>query len=530
MSKRTRDLSVDASVFLALALMYFRIAIYNGPEASWDLKNYHIYTPFALLHGKASLDLYPASQHTFANPALDLPFYAARAALLDRPNVLACVLSLPTVVAAFLAYRICLHLIPAPVRARRPLALIATLFGATGVGTLGTLASTDSEAFPSAFTLAGVLCVVGAACGGRGGWARYAAGGALCGLAVGLKLTQMCYAVALVASVLLFCAEAWRERLPAAAAVAAGCCAGAAVTGGPWWVSLYLESGNPIFPFFNDVFRSPLYPPVKLSTEYLKPDGVLEALFYPFYWAFEVQTQAWESANREPRFAVAYVAVVCAATVALVARRGGGAFGAGGVGRPGAVVLGFFAAAFVVWEAQFSIYRYLFPLEMIAGAPTLVALRPWLVRRRPGFVPHAGLAALGGLCWLWTVYPYAQRASPGDVAARVNLPDFAPGAMVVLLDPSPMSYLAAFADDRVRFVGANNELVNPARPSVLRDRVEAAIRAQDGAIWGVESPAEQPGAADAALAFYGLRRDGSCEPVDSNLGRGIRLCRLARVP
>ncbi len=367
MSERARHLAIDVLAFLFLAAIYLRLAIYNGPEASWDLRNYHLYTPFALLHGKASYDLYPASQHTFANPALDLPSYVARVALLDRPNILSCLLSLPTIISAFMAYRICLYMLPASARVRQPLALIATLLGATGIGTMGTLASTDSEAFPGMFTLAGLLCVVGAARECRGAWMHYTAGGALCGLAVGLKLTQMYCAVALVASVLLLSAATWRNRLPAAAAVALGCGAGAAITGGPWWLSLYLKFGNPIFPFFNNVFRSPFYPPVQISTEYLKPNGALETLFYPFYWAFEVQRRVWEGPNREPRFAVAYVAVVLAVLVALAARRWARAPGTEDSERSGKLVLGFFAIAFVVWEAQFSIYRYLFPLEMIAG-------------------------------------------------------------------------------------------------------------------------------------------------------------------
>lgn len=528
MSERARHLAIDVLAFLFLAAIYLRLAIYNGPEASWDLRNYHLYTPFALLHGKASYDLYPASQHTFANPALDLPSYVARVALLDRPNILSCLLSLPTIISAFMAYRICLYMLPASARVRQPLALIATLLGATGIGTMGTLASTDSEAFPGMFTLAGLLCVVGAARECRGAWMHYTAGGALCGLAVGLKLTQMYCAVALVASVLLLSAATWRNRLPAAAAVALGCGAGAAITGGPWWLSLYLKFGNPIFPFFNNVFRSPFYPPVQISTEYLKPNGALETLFYPFYWAFEVQRRVWEGPNREPRFAVAYVAVVLAVLVALAARRWARAPGTEDSERSGKLVLGFFAIAFVVWEAQFSIYRYLFPLEMIAGAPLLIALRPWLAGRRFGLAPHASLAALAGLCWLWTVYPTTGRAKPASPAAQATLPGLHPGDMVVLLDGSPMSFLAAFADARVRFVGTNNELINPDRPSPLRDQVEVAIRTQEDTIWGVESPAEQPGAADTALAFYKLQRAGPCKPVDSNLSPGsIQLCRLA---
>jgi hypothetical protein len=47
-----------------------------GQDASWDLKSYHYYNPWAFLNKRAAIDLAPAGIQSFHNPAADLPFYA----------------------------------------------------------------------------------------------------------------------------------------------------------------------------------------------------------------------------------------------------------------------------------------------------------------------------------------------------------------------------------------------------------------------------------------------------------------------
>jgi|SRR6185437_2989350 len=48
-----------------------------GVDANWELYNYHLYNPFAFLHGKLAIDLPPAGLQTYFNPLLDVPYYLA---------------------------------------------------------------------------------------------------------------------------------------------------------------------------------------------------------------------------------------------------------------------------------------------------------------------------------------------------------------------------------------------------------------------------------------------------------------------
>ena len=51
-------------------------AILSGGDASWDMRNYHLCGPFALLHKNFGTDIAPAHMQTFLSPTLDLVYYS----------------------------------------------------------------------------------------------------------------------------------------------------------------------------------------------------------------------------------------------------------------------------------------------------------------------------------------------------------------------------------------------------------------------------------------------------------------------
>jgi hypothetical protein len=124
-----------------------------------------------------------------------------------------------------------------------------------------------------------------------------------------------------------------------------------------------------------------------------------------------------------------------------------------------------------------------------------------------------------------TIYPdWGRMAAP--LPTRIILPAIEPNAMVVLLDGSPMAYLADLLPIDVRLVGANNNLVQPGGSGLLAQQVAMAIRSHVGPLYGLDNPSESLGTADRTLAYYNLRRD-SCVSVESNVdNNAIRWCRL----
>ena len=512
----------DLAVLLASTVIFCLLAASRGPEASWDLLNYHQYNPFALLNKPFGYDRIPAQSQTFLNPALDIPYYLLRSGLNDWPRTLNAVQALPQALAAFLVYRIALETIPFHARGRKLLALVVTAFGATGAAALPTLGTSQSEMIPACFQLGGLLLVLRHS--QDGSISRVAVAGLLSGIALGFKLTLLPYSLALGVGVIFTYGTLLRGRIAAIAAFDGGIGIGALLIAGPWCLQLYRSFGNPLFPYFNAIFRSPFYYASNISDQRFQPTDLLHAAFYPFYWV-RTQHLVSELQFRDPRFALAYAAIVVATAGAILAGKSRLRSGPWLDARSWCGLI-FIALGYSVWELQFSILRYLAPIELLTGVPLLLAMRPLLAAGIGSYLPHAALAAVTALSLAVTVYPDWGHAPHGPVAAAVVLPEFAPDSLVVLLDPSPMSFIASYAPPTVRFVGANNNFIQPGSNLQMQQDIEALIRSHKGPLWGLEETITE---AQATLTFYGLHRGPGCMAVQTNLNNNAtKICPLLR--
>jgi O-antigen/teichoic acid export membrane protein len=135
---------------------------------------------------------------------------------------------------------------------------------------------------------------------------RHAMAGLLMGAAVGLKLTNMIFLIGAGASLLYAARPAM-----ALAYFAVGSAIGALGTGGAWCWTLWEQFGNPVFPFYNTIFRSPEAPVAPIADGRFMPLNFWDAAAYPFYWLigdihpkghFEIRgSQFWSCCRRQPR-------------------------------------------------------------------------------------------------------------------------------------------------------------------------------------------------------------------------------------
>src|SRR3954453_17596078 len=102
----TRDLAIEApiraasvnrapllwaAIGLAWLVLFAAVSVLNGPDGAWDLRNYHLYNPFAVLNGRLHKDLVPAQLQTFLVPTMDIPILWLRTALNRAPDLLSAV-------------------------------------------------------------------------------------------------------------------------------------------------------------------------------------------------------------------------------------------------------------------------------------------------------------------------------------------------------------------------------------------------------------------------------------------------------
>ena len=51
------------------------VSICKGMDRSFDVRNYHIYNPYAFLNNRLTTDIMPADIQSYFNPILDIPYF-----------------------------------------------------------------------------------------------------------------------------------------------------------------------------------------------------------------------------------------------------------------------------------------------------------------------------------------------------------------------------------------------------------------------------------------------------------------------
>ncbi len=447
-------------------------ALAAGQDVNWDLSNYHYYDGWAAVTGGGAQDLWPAQAQSFFNPILPALAYGLLATLPPWAAAMAlgAVQGLNYALVVLIARQ---AFAAAP---NRPvLVAAAAIVGVLAPMVRAEIGTTFGDNLASLPLLAAVLTL-----GGRGG-GRALTAGLLAGVAAGLKLTNAPYAVALAVS------GGCRGIRPLGRFVAGAALGGLALAA-PWAWHLWMLTGNPLFPYFNDLFRSDWVPPAALQDRRFLPASPLDALMLPVRWAL-----GWHPASEPTLRDLRPLAVwLLAAAWALAPRRLGAS-----LWLPRAWLIGF-----VLWLVQFAIHRYLLPLELLSGVVLLQLAQR--LRSRP--VPRAGVAVAAVMLVLWTrAGDWGRRPFGPDwfgVAVPADLAD--PGRLFVMLGGEPMAYVVPFFPAGDIFVRIQGNL-----PVVPGTRTFALAAARiDGHRGPLSSLGPQPPGADAevALAQFGLAR------------------------
>ncbi|MYM92044.1 DUF2029 domain-containing protein, partial [Rugamonas sp. FT82W] len=347
-----------------LPLLFGLLSLLLGQDDNWDLRNYHLYNPFALLNGKLNVDLAPGQWQSYFNPTLDLVYYGLLRAL---PAPLAgFAMGVLHGLNVLLVLAIARRLLPA---SGRRLPLLLALAGCMGCAFFSQLGNSMGDNL-TALSVLGALALALrhwdtlARVNGRG-LALALLAGLVMGAGTGLKLTNATYALALCAALLVLPGGWWRA-LARAFVFGVGVLSGIALTAGHWFWRMWLEFGNPLYPQFNDIFHAPLAAPLGIVDTHWLPQGWTEKLLWPVIFALHPE-RVTEIRMRLLLWPLLYVGFIVLAVAALRAWRRPRAAAAPAPLSPQArFLLAFFVLAYLGWQALFSIYRYLVPLELLA--------------------------------------------------------------------------------------------------------------------------------------------------------------------
>jgi hypothetical protein len=449
--------------------------VFAGKDVNWDLLNYHYYLPFELVRGRLAQDFFAASAQSYLNPIGYLPFYLmvssgwhsvfASAALAVAHGTSLTLLYL-------LAWRLFAHL---PQRERVVFSGLGTAIGAATAVYWATVGSSFLDPLLVPPMLGALLLLLD---GGRGAVRRAALAGTLFGAAAALKYSNAIFALAALPLALAMPGLAGGSRLRAFLAYIVGGAVAVGVLAGPWFVLMYREFGNPVFPLMNAWFHSPYAPAVNAVAERFTPRDWIAALCFPFRMVVLDRSLYSETFAPDIRFAALVVALV-ALPAAAAARRAASSRALSGADWGS---LAFFGGGVALWLATSANARYGMVLLLLVG----VCLARMVERLLPAGVARVALVVILAVQigtsilaspprW-FIAEPWSKRWLPYDVPERA----LREPALYLTLETLPMAVVAPFVHPASSFVNFRGQASIPPdspRLAALLERHRSHVRA-----------------------------------------------------
>lgn len=501
----------------ALVPVFGLISLLRGRDVSWDFRNYHWYNPYAWLNDRGGIDMAVAHHATYYNPLADVPVFVAAQHLPTWLTgfAIGCVHGLNLV----LLYWLARSATGAQSASRDDwIALAIAVVGTTGGMALILVGNSSNDMTMTLFVLAALLLIVRSNEYDVDAW-RFFAAGLVCGMSVGLKLTMAPFAIGLAAGVLALAAPL-RIRLQRIVLLGIGGISGVALFGGAWACTLWQQTGNPFFPYFNDVIGSPLILDASYRDERFLPHGFVEALMYPFVFSLDGM-RVNDVPFRDIKIAIAYTIVPLAVVATLPKRRT--------LTQPARLLFATALVSYLIWMSIFGVYRYALSLEMLA--PLLVvmalALLPLSGRKRNATLAVLALLAIGGTGWQWLK---SEHVGWGGGYVDATLPPIVDPdrTLVVLAGLEPMGYLVPEFPPQIPFLRIDGWLDAPTSHSAFGDRMRARIDAHEGPIFGMFIERERARAVAAFGADGLMLANTDCATIRSNIGEPLQWCALQR--
>jgi hypothetical protein len=351
------------------------------------------------------------------------------------------------------------------------------------------------------------------------------AGSGLIGLAIGLKLTNAIYAPAILLCCLIG-AAGLRTKLQNVAAAAAGGACGVLASGGFWYLRLWQVFRNPVFPYYDAIFKSPELAPVaglrgvSFFDRRFLPAGIWQGIELPFRW-LHVNTTTCELAFRDIRFAVLFCLLIAMLLFKALRIRLN-------LPRPTAAqnrLLAFIVVTFAVWAYQFGIQRYIVGLEFLAG-PAIIAALALVLPPLAAAIASLGIA---GLCLATVVTPNFGRIKAHGAWYDMQLPEALQKPALVFLQGNELSYVVPFLPAGSHAVGLTQSDVVHAGTGNFADRLVRRVLAEqpDLPVYVLLNEDLWP-ATRADLASYGLAELGPCAGLP-NRADIVGACPVLRV-
>ncbi|MBQ8032808.1 MAG: hypothetical protein IJ266_02475, partial [Elusimicrobiaceae bacterium] len=418
---------------LGLMILFGGLGVLMGQDCNFDLMNYHLYNGYAFLFRSATTDIMPAGIHTFFIPWLDVPYYLIFRWGMNWPHVAAFFQSVIYGVYAFILMHVCQLCLPHTDKTNRYDWLFAWSVGVFGAMGISQINLSSGEIYEAVLLIGAVWAALYAyKVSATARWLLVSI--VLAALAFALKYTSAPFCVGVGAMVLYY----WKVRHLPYRTLRLYIATGALVIillDGWFWYKYWINFHNPLFPFFNEWFKSPYFEPVNLIDKRFFPTNFFTRIFLPLFWVHTTVEMGAEVLFVDCRWACGFISFW-----ALVSKWG---YDAWHKKYPSALQMGviiFAGVGYLIWLKLFIILRYAVVLEGMLGVLIVWALQSWLSARWKNIV-LVGLVVLFGCS---TMYPdWGKDAFAEKSLVLENFEDV-PDHSLVLVQTQGLSYVLPF--------------------------------------------------------------------------------------
>lgn len=267
--------------FIILCLLGGILSILLGQDVSFDLRNYHLYQPYALLNSRFGFDIIPAGIHTYFNPIIDVPYYLSFVLLQDFPRINAFLQGIWYGGVLCLAWKLVNLFFPGKSAEEKFLRWLSFLMGVSGVALISQIGRGHNEVPLAFLNLCAAYLLLKKAPADSAAPKYWAGAAFLTGLCAGLKYTSAPVAVgAGIAGLYLWKKgqASWKSFFGCALAGFGGF----ALSNGYFMWRLFHYFNNPFFPFFNGIFKSPFFLQENLPNGFAAPGSIKDWFILPF--------------------------------------------------------------------------------------------------------------------------------------------------------------------------------------------------------------------------------------------------------
>jgi len=531
-------------IYLTMLICCAWAAAAPGKDVNWDQLNYHVYVAHAFIHDRLFLDIFAANIQSYINPIPFLPFYAVVASGMSSA-IGAALLGVLQGASLIAVAEICKLLTRGePIELRIGVVLLVVAVAGLHPLFIAGLGTSLSEMVATVPALWGVYFLLRhdaqrvSTTPRKAGLVDAGAGAALLTTAFLWKLPMAFLAAGIVVGFALPAFFFSRSKLRLIGSYLLGTAIGLIAGGVVHYWRVFVETGNPFFPFFNPWFQSALYAPHAVVNHRFKTWDWSSIVLAPVRMLEDAPFVSAEITVIDPRY-LCFALVLALLVWRIVkprlmqsnaSRLESQVGNQRTMGRVDLQIVAFVMVGYLAWILTIGNGRYALPLHLLVPVGIFILLRQ-ITDQLSSAVAALALVAFVQLLATLIVSPLPRWDREAHIGpwSQVSLPAAynQPGGMYVSLaygDRRSWSGLVPQLDPTARFLNLDGyENTRPDRyiGKVLNRQIQAHDRPMFAVLerreLGFADPAnaEWRNALSRQLRAYGLALidPASCQPV-----------------